>query len=265
GQVLATTGSANYYLETKDAHFSPKYDVMFDGFRQPGSSIKPISYITGLDDLYAQYKKFGMSFLPGTVPTPSMAIGTLEIHMIDLLSAYGAIANGGVLMPQQTILEVKDHTGKVVYPTAEDAPVGKQVASPQASYIINNILEGNTIKSVNAYWARWMVTEDGKRRPAAYKTGTTDESKDIDAFGYVAPPKDPNAPAIAVGVWMGNSDAAAVQPVLSTTTTAPLWNRIITEVTKNTPIAKFQEPNGIVERKVDAWSGTVPGPGTVQT
>jgi len=323
GQILATAGSADYYLSTKDKHFSPQFDVMFDGFRQPGSSIKPIGYITGLDDhtmtaatmfmdvvtefernwapadadrlergpvrlrsalqfslnipaiksgyingfdhLFAQYQKFGMSFLPGTVPTPSMAIGTLEIHMIDLLGAYGAIANGGVLMPRETILEVKDHDGKVVYPTAEDAPVGKEVASPQAAYIINNILEGNTIKSVNAYWARWMVLDKGTRRPAAYKTGTTDESKDIDAFGFVAPPKSDNQPAIAVGVWMGNSDAAPVQPVLSTTSTAPLWNKIITEVTKGTPIAKFQEPNGIVERKVDAWSGTVPGPGTVQT
>ena len=323
GQVLATAGSADYYLQTKDKHFSPQYDVMFDGFRQPGSSIKPIGYITGLDDhtmtastmfmdvvtefergwapadadrlergpvrlrsalqfslnipaiksgyingfdhLYAQYKKFGMSFLAGTVPTPSMAIGTLEIHMIDLLGAYGAIANYGVLMPRQVILEVKDHDGKVVYPTAEDKPIGNQVASPQAAYIISNILEGNTIKSVNAYWARWMVTDGSKRRPAAYKTGTTDESKDIDAFGYVAPPKDPNQPAIAVGVWMGNSDAMAVKPVLSTTTTAPLWNRIITEVTKGTPITEFKEPDGIVNVKVDAYSGMLPGPGTVKT
>jgi hypothetical protein len=64
---------------------------------------------------------------------------------------------------------------------------------------------------------------------------------------------------------MGNSDAAPVKPILSTTSTAPLWNKIITEVTKGTPIAKFQEPDGIVTRRVDAWSGTVPGPGTVQT
>jgi membrane peptidoglycan carboxypeptidase len=323
GQVLATSGSSDYYLKTKDPHFSPQYDVMFDAFRQPGSSIKPIGYITGLDDhtmtaatmfmdvvtefeknwspmdadhlergpvrlrsalqfslnipaiksgyingfdhLFAQYKKFGLSFLPGTVATPSMAIGTLEIHMIDLLNAYGAIANGGVLMPETVILQVKDHTGAVVYPTAENKPVGKSVASPQASYIISNILEGNTIKSVNAYWAAQMVVENGKRRPAAYKTGTTDESKDVDAFGFVAPPDDPQQPAIAVGVWMGNSDAMAVQPLLSTTSTAPLWNRIITEVTKGTPLASFKRPDGIVEKKIDAYSGMLPGPGTTKT
>ena len=194
-----------------------------------------------------------------------MAIGTLEIHMIDLLGAYGAIANGGVLMPQQVIMEVKDHTGTVVYPTPEDTPVGKKVASPQASYIINDILEGNTIRSVNAYWASWQIVEDGKRRPAAYKTGTTDDNKDIDAFGYVAPPKDEKAPAIAVGVWLGNSDAVAINPVTSVSSSAPLWSEIITEVTKGTPIAKFQRPDGIVERSVDTFSGMVPGPGTTST
>jgi membrane peptidoglycan carboxypeptidase len=323
GQVLAVGGSASYYLQTKDRHFSPQYDVMFDGFRQPGSSIKPIGYITGLDDhtmtaatsfmdvvtefernwapadadhlergpvrmrpalqfslnipaiksgyingvdhLFAQYQKFGLHFLPDTRPTPSMAIGTLEIHMIDLLGAYGAIANSGVLMPQQVILEVKDHNGKVVYPTTEDKPVGKQVATPQASYLISNILEGNTIKSVNAYWAVWQVLEKDKRRPAAYKTGTTDESKDIDAFGFVAPPDDPKQPAIAVGVWMGNSDAAPVKPIFSTTSTAPLWNKIITEVTRGTPIASFKRPGGLVEKTVDTFSGMLPGPGTTST
>jgi membrane peptidoglycan carboxypeptidase len=323
GQVLASSGSADYYLQTKDKKFSAQYDVMFEGYRQPGSSIKPISYITGLDDhtmtaatmfmdvvtefergwapadadryergpvrlrsalqfslnipaiksgyingfdhLFAQYKAFGLRFLDNTVPTPSMTIGTLEIHMIDLLGAYGAIANSGVLMPQQTILEVKDHNGEVVYPKPEDAPVGKQVASPQASYIISNILEGNTIRSVNAYWASWQVLEGDKRRPAAYKTGTTDENKDIDAFGFVAPPQDEKQPAIAVGVWLGNANATPINPVTSVSSSAPLWNKIITEVTKGTPIAKFKRPDGIVEREVDAWSGMLPGPGTQST
>ena len=323
GQVLAVGGSADYYLKVKDKHFSPQYDVMFKGFRQPGSSIKPISYITGLDDrtmnaatmfmdvvtefepgwapmdadrlergpvrmrpalqfslnipaiksgyintmdhLFAQYEKFGLEFIEGSVPTPSMTIGTLELHMIDLLGAYGAIANGGVLMPQQVILEVKDHTGVVTYPQAGVEPVGTEVASKQASYIITNILEGNTIASVNRFWAAWAIVDKGERRPAAYKTGTTDENKDIDAFGYVAPPEDPEEPAIAVGVWLGNSDAAVVASVPSTQSSAPLWHHIMSDVTKGTPIAKFKRPNGIVEVEVDAWSGLRPGPGTQST
>jgi membrane peptidoglycan carboxypeptidase len=323
GEVLAVGGSADYYLKVKDKHFSPQYDVMFKGFRQPGSSIKPLSYITGLDDktmtaatmfmdvvtefepgwapmdadhlergpvrmrpalqfslnipaiksgyinnmehLFAQYEKFGLDFYPGSRPTPSMTIGTLELHMIDLLGAYGAIGNGGTLMPTHVIREVKDHDGNVVYPTEATAPQGTRVASEQASYIISNILEGNTIDSVNRYWAAWKPLEKGERRPAAYKTGTTDENKDIDAFGYVAPPKDKDAPAIAVGVWLGNSDADVVGAVPSTQSSAPLWSRIMTDVTKGTPIAEFKRPGGIVEMEVDAWSGLRPGPGTQQT
>lgn len=323
GEVLAVGGSADYYLKVKDKHFAPQHDVMFAAWRQPGSSIKPISYITGLDDktmtaatmfmdvvtefepnwtpadadrlergpvrlrpalqfslnipaikslyingldhLFAQFKKFGLEVQEGTQPTPAMAIGTMEVHMIDLLGAYGAIANQGVLMPTQVIREVKDHEGKVVYPTSDEKPVGERVASPQASYIITDILEGNTIKSQNAYWASWAIVEDGKRRPAAYKTGTTDENKDIDAFGYVAPPKDPDAPALAVGVWMGNSDAAPINPVTSVASSAPLWSHIMTEVSKGTGYEKFPRPDGIVEMEVDAFSGMRPGPGTQKT
>ena len=323
GQVLALGGSADFYLKVKDKHFSPQYDVFYEGYRQPGSSIKPISYVTGLDDktmtaatmfmdvvtefepgwapmdadrnergpvrlrpalqfslnipaiksgyingmdhLFAQYKKFGLQFLPNAQPTPSMTIGTLELHMVDLLGSYGAIANGGTLMPREVILEVKDHDGNVKYPASDEAPSGTRVASEQASFIITDILEGNTIASVNRYWAEWAVTEKGERRPAAYKTGTTDENKDIDAFGYVAPPKDKDEPAIAVGVWLGNSDADVVVSVPSTQSSAPLWHAIIEDATKGTPIAKFKRPDGIVEMNVDAWSGMRPGPGTQQT
>jgi membrane peptidoglycan carboxypeptidase len=323
GQVLAAAGSSDYYLTVKDKHFSPQYDTMFEGFRQPGSSIKPIGYITGLDDktmtpstmfmdvvtefergwipadadrlergpvrlrpalqfslnipaiksgyingmdhLFSQYQKFGIRFIDGAVATPSMAIGTLELHMVDLLGAYGSFPNGGVLMPHEQILEVKDNQGKVVYPTTDDKPVGKQVATPQAAYLINNILEGNTIKSVNAYWATWAIYDGDKRRPAAYKTGTTDDNKDIDAFGYVAPPENPEAPGLAVGVWMGNSDAAVINPVTSVASSGPLWSRIMSDITKGSPIAKFKRPKGLVEVKVDAFSGMLPGPGTQKT
>ena len=324
GEVLASGGSSGFYLKVKDKHFSPQYDVMFEAFRQPGSSIKPISYITGLDDktmtaatmfmdvvtefepnwtpadadrlergpvrlrpalqfslnipaiksgyintmdhLFAQYGKFGLTFYPGSVATPSMTIGTLELHMIDLLGAYGAIANGGVLMPRHVIREVKDNQGAVTYPVPNSpAPEGKRVASEQAAFIITDILEGNTIDSVNRFWAAQKVIEKGERRPAAYKTGTTDENKDIDAFGYTAPPKDKDAPAIAVGVWLGNSDADIVNSIPSTVSSAPLWNRIITDATKGTPITDFKRPDGIVEMDVDTWSGLRPGPGTVST
>jgi penicillin-binding protein 1A len=327
GQVLAVGGSAGYY-QAGNAKFQPQFDVFDDGYRQPGSAIKPINYITGIDDHtltastmfmhvvtdfgtkgksftpgeadhlergpirlrealqfslniasikagievglgheFDHFQDFGLEFLPGTGPVVSQSIGTLETHPAELLSAYGAIANSGVLMPRTTILQVTDKDGKVVYPVpGSQAPQGKRVNSEQASYIIANILEGNTITSVNPGWAHWQIIEKGKgRRPAGYKTGTTDDNKDVAAYGFLAPPKDPKAPALAVGVWMGNSDSTPNNNTLSLASSAPTWSRILTEISQGLPIVDFKQPSGIVSAKVDTFSGLLPGPYTVST
>jgi membrane peptidoglycan carboxypeptidase len=323
GEVLASAGSAGFYLAVNDKKFSPEHDVMFKAFRQPGSSIKPLNYITGIDDrtmtastmfmdvvtefqkgwapkdadpyergpvrlrpalqfslnipsikagyinghehLFAQFQRWGLELHPAAVPSPAMAIGTIEVHMLDLLEGYGGIANGGVLMPRQVILEVRDNEGKLVYPAEGDEPVGTRVASEQAAWLISDILEGNTLKSVNAYWATWSITDGGKRRPAAYKTGTTDDNKDIDAFGYLAPPDDPDVPALAVGVWMGNSNGDPIRPITSVASSAGLWSNIMSEVSKGLPITDFKRPKGLTRVEVDAFSGLLPGPGTIRT
>ncbi len=322
GQVLAYGGSAGYYAGG-NKKFQPQFDVMSDGFRQPGSSIKPIDYAIGIDDriftaatvfmdvttnfapsgsrafvptqadgyergpvrlrsalqfslnipavksgiimgldhVFAGQKAFGLQFLNGTFPVQSMSIGTLVTPPADMLSAYGALANGGMLMPRQTVLEIYDADGKKIWPI-ENAPTkGTQVVSPETAFIISDILEGNTIKAVNPYWAAEMITDNGKRRPAAYKTGTTSDNKDVHAYGYLAPPKDKNAPQLVAGVWMGNSDNSQNREgALSLKSSAPLWSAILTEASRGLPMADFVAPKTIQKAKVDAYSGLKPGP-----
>ena len=56
---------------------------------------------------------------------------------------------------------------------------------------MTDILAGNTITSVNPFWAKWRITNgvtSSKVRPAAYKTGTTSDNRDVHAYGYLAPP-----------------------------------------------------------------------------
>ena len=72
--------------------------------------------------------------------------------------------------------------------------------------------------------ASWRSTQDGVRRPAAYKTGTTSDNVDVHAYGYLAPPKDKDGPALAVGVWMGNSNNDPNKGSLSLDSSAPLWS-----------------------------------------
>jgi penicillin-binding protein 1A len=225
----------------------------------------------GLEREFNRWKDFGLNYPPGANPVVSQAVGSIETHPIDLLGAYGAIANGGVLMPRTMIVEVKDKDGNVVYPATNTPAVGKRVASAQASYIITDILSGNTIKSINPIWGQWQILDKSKagttRRPAAYKTGTTNDRKDTAAFGFLAQPKSDTAQGLVVGVWMGNSDNTPNNDALSLASAAPLWSRIMTEISQGLPIAKFsdQKPKDLVTETVDAFSGLLPGPGTVKT
>ncbi len=331
GEVLAYSGSASQN-EPGNKKFQPQFDVLTDGWRQPGSSIKPIDYLIGIDDhtltaatmfmdvvtnfaltgqapfyptqsdvlergpvrlrsalgfslnipaikagfingLQHQLdrsKDFGLRYPTGTFPVVSESIGTLEIHPVDMISAYGAIANGGVLMPRHMILKVIGPDGVQVYPAPGTKITGTRVVSAAAAYILTDILAGNTVPSVNPFWAVWRVTDgvSGKvGRPAAYKTGTTSDNRDVHAYGYLAPPDDKSLPALVAGVWMGNSDNSPNDGKLSLETSAPLWSAILSEVSKGMPITNFggSKPSGLETVAIDAFTGMKPGPTTVKT
>ncbi len=67
---------------------------------------------------------------------------------------------------------------------------GTRVVSNGAAAIITDILAGNTDTKVNPYWGKWAIYDGKTRRPAAYKTGTTSDNRDVAAYGYLAPPAD---------------------------------------------------------------------------
>ncbi len=331
GEVLAYAGSASYTAKgTKK--MQPQFDVLGDGWRQPGSAIKPLGYLTGIDDKtmtaatmfmdvttnfagkgaaaftptqadkaergpvrlrnalqfslnipaikagfinglkhqFERTKDFGLVY-PGTaIPVPSESIGTLEIHPIDLISAYGMIANNGLLMPRHTIVKVLDSAGVQVWPAKDAKLAGERVAARQSAYIITDILAGNTLKAVNPFWAKWRITDGvtgAKVRPAAYKTGTTSDNRDVHAYGYLAAPSDKTLPALVEGVWMGNSDNSPNDGKLSLDTSAPLWSAILSDVSKGMPIEGFArtKPKGLVTASVDAFTGMKASGGTTRT
>ena len=140
-----------------------------------------------------------------------------------------------------------------------------EVISPQAAYIITDILAGNTVKDINPYWGKFAIYRDGVRRPAAYKTGTTSDNRDVHAYGYLAPPKDKNRPALAAGVWMGNSSNEPNKGSLSLDSSAPLWSALLEEVSQQYGISKFRAPAGLQTATVDAFTGLKPGPFTKKT
>ena len=143
---------------------------------------------------------------------------------------------------------------------------GSEVVSPQAAYIVSDILAGNTVMGVNPYWGKFAIySKNGRRRPAAYKTGTTNDNRDVHAYGYLAPPTSKKQPALAVGVWMGNSNNQPNNGSLSLDSSAPLWSAMLEELSSKYAVASFKAPGGLTTATVDAFTGLKPGPFTKKT
>ncbi len=213
---------------------------------------------------------FGVEFLGGRDAYLQSglagAIGTVEVRPLDLTSAFGAFGNGGLHVPHRFITEVRGPKGDVVWEAPQEEPT--EAVSPQTAYLINDLLAGNTDPRQNPIWAAKLELRNGphkKHRVAAVKTGTANDARDLATYGYLAPPKDPALPGLAVGIWMGNSDHSNPRsrtPAISLTAAAPLWRAFVRDLTKGQPLADFARPKGLKKATIDAWSGGRPGPWT---
>ncbi|MGZ6266507.1 MAG: penicillin-binding transpeptidase domain-containing protein, partial [Candidatus Limnocylindrales bacterium] len=221
--------------------------------------------ITTVARVMQRAQDFGLQFPPNSNPGVSVGIGTVEVHPADLVSAYGAIADSGTLVERRMILSVADAAGNEGVPPAALTPKVTHPSTPQATYVMTSILAGNTDPAQNNWWSQYQLTEGKARRPATLKTGTSDQTEDLFAVGYVAPPASATAPAIVAGVWAGNSDHSPGHSVMSLELAAPIWHAFMQDVTKGTPVVDFTQPSGVTWATVDANSGLVPGPYTTKT
>ncbi len=204
------------------------------------------------------------------------AIGTAETNMVELTSAYGALANGGVQREPRTILEIRDSNGNVV-PIGQGAP--RQVVSAQSAWLVTDILKDSTDPLVNRIFGPRLqivngpVTElapQGERRYAAAKTGTTNDLRDLSAYGYLGPPADPSIPHVVASVWMGNSDYSPPLggdvPIVAADGPGRIWSAFMRELSREWPNAPFPAPpQSVVPATIDLWSGGAPGPWTRET
>lgn len=223
--------------------------------------------LIGTQNVVDMAERMGLKWDPrqaSEVAVPSLTLGTIGVHMLDLAGAYGALANGGTLAEPFLIATIKDRNGNVIYDHATDAPKPERVLSEDAAYLVTDILKDNTNPATNVIWgARFQLKTDAGRRPATLKTGTTNDFRDLQAFGYLAPDADPTIAegAIITGVWVGNSDFSDIKDVFAADGPTFIWHDYMAEVTlaHNLPVRDFPRPADIVEREVDALTGMLPG------
>ncbi len=197
------------------------------------------------------------------------ALGTVEVRPLDLTSAYGTIANGGVRVPPRMVLEIRGADGRVVWKAPK--PDGERAISAQTAFLVSDILAGNTDPRQNEIWAAKLALRNGpggSRRPAAAKTGTTNDARDLGTYGYL-PASGKDGTGLVVGVWMGNSDHSYPRSrgdaATSLTAAAPLWRAFVRDYTRKWEVAKFKRPKNVVSATIDAWSGGRPGSWTRDT
>ena len=196
------------------------------------------------------------------------ALGTVEVTPLDLTTAYATIANGGIRVAPRMIHQVIGPDGSIVWQAPE--PDGERAISAEAAHLVTDILQGNTDPAQNPIWAEKLELRNGpggRRRPAAVKTGTTNDARDLGTYGYL-PTQPDGGVGLTVGIWLGNSDHSnprSRRPATSLTAAAPLWRAFVRDYTRDWPVTRFGRPEGVVSKTIDAWTGGRPGDWTRDT
>jgi membrane peptidoglycan carboxypeptidase len=222
-------------------------------------------------NVFARAQDFGMRFRGDASQAGlSLALGTQETPPVDLVTAYATLANRGSYLGHTTILRVQNRAGDdVIDPYMP--PEATQVVSPQTAHIVTDILAGNTNTAVNPYWGEFQILgPEGRRRPATLKTGTNNDAKDLNAYGYIAAPtpgqRQDGAYALAVGAWNGNSDNTEVStpenPLFSIDVSTYVWQGFLQEAAADWPIRNFAPPEeGLTQAVIDPFTGFLARPG----
>ena len=250
GELVTYVGSADYYSTAGNDQFQPQFDVVGQGYRQPGSAFKPFNYAVGIDDktftagtmLMDSATDFGGGYTPtnadnlergpvrvrkalqfslnipsvkaGLINTPEPRLrqgegvrdGLPERHDGRRRQPRARRGRDPAGRPRDRVRHARER-GQLHRPhddphrrgprrhatssTAYEPPKGEQVVSPQSAFIVTDILRENTIRAVNPYWGQFQIRdENGDYRPATLKTGTNNDAKDLNAYGYIAPPTE---------------------------------------------------------------------------
>ncbi|NOX64004.1 MAG: PBP1A family penicillin-binding protein [Chloroflexi bacterium] len=179
----------------------------------------------------------------------SLTLGGGEVSLEEMTAAFAAFANGGYRVEPHAILRVEDEKGDLL--ETHERPVLRRAITPEHAYLITSILSDREAR--RPAFGRLAKRLELPGRPAAAKTGTTDDWRDGWTIGYT--------PQLVAGVWVGNADNSPMSNDMSgATTAAPIWNQFMREAHKTWPVMDFARPEGVVEIEICAETGTLPGP-----
>lgn len=238
--------------------YSPhNYDQSYHGLisyryaLQNSFNIPAVKLLTrvGVDNALNTALSMGISAYNGT-PNYTMVLGTLGVHLLDETSAYGAFGDSGIHVPVHAVELATNSQGRVIY---RPDTRGKHVISAQVAYMMTNVLSDNASRSfefgkcsaLSLYsnsQSDCYAGKPGTIRPAAVKTGTSQDFMDNWTVGYTTD--------FAVGVWAGNNDNSPMVNVTGVDGAGPIWHQTMLLAEQNLPVQDFVVPRDIVHKTV---------------
>jgi penicillin-binding protein 1A len=180
---------------------------------------------------------------------PSIALGAVDLSLIEMVSAYATFANKGLRVAPMILTRIEDKNGTVLQ---EFIPETKEVLSEESAYVVLDLLKGVTLSGsgvrLRLPWEKpGYVTGHPYKftNPIAGKTGTTQNQSDGWFMGIV--------PNLATGVWTGGEDRAThfegIAKGQGATMSLPSWalymQKCYADKTLNISLEDFEKPENI--------------------
>lgn len=197
-------------------------------------------------------------------PVPSIALGTPDLSLYEMVSAYSAFANKGVYIKPQIISSIRDKNGTILY---QHIPETHDVLSEEAAYVTLKLMEGVTesgsgrrLRTGKSNRADYKNVVTGHpysfKNPIAGKTGTTQNQSDGWFMGIV--------PDLVTGVWVGGDDRAThfrtTRYGQGATMALPLWGLFMKDVYNSKDLnisdGEFEKPEDLsIEVNCEDYKG----------
>ncbi|WP_408954803.1 transglycosylase domain-containing protein [Natroniella sp. ANB-PHB2] len=198
----------------------------------------------------------------------SLALGGLTkgVTPLEMATAYGTLATGGIKSEPIAISKVLDNRGNEIY---SNPPVKDIVLEQSEAYLITDMLKSAIARGPDIWGTGWRAYLG---RPAAGKTGTTSNYSDAWFVGYT--------PDLVTSVWIGEDSPKRMEykqkdaegniitdnngnpqtEIIASGQAAKLWGDYMRNIVQERPVAEFEQPNNIITKEINSKSGQLPGP-----
>ncbi len=181
-------------------------------------------------------------------PFPAVVLGAAEVTPFEVAQAFTALANNGLRTVPLSIKKVVDRSNQPI----ERNPVQvEQVVPADTAYLVTHLMEG-VIDHGTGRGARAR----GFSRPAAGKTGTTNDYKDAWFVGFT--------PDLLTVVWVGFDHHRQIG-LAGSEAALPIWTEFMRQATEGLPANAFVPPPGVVLERIDPYSGLLATPQCPET